>query len=65
VCAVPSVVGRRLDAAWHRIAAAHCRLGKVRRVQGGKRQRGRVLRQSLAAGDRYPSDTKVDLRVGG
>ena len=63
VCVVPKVVGKTLDAAWHRIAAAHCRLGKVRRVEAARRQHGRVLRQSLAAGDHYRSDTKVDLRV--
>jgi beta-lactam-binding protein with PASTA domain len=61
---VPKVVGQTLDTAWHRIAAAHCRLGKVRRVKAAKRQRGRVLRQHPASGSRYQVDTKVDLRVG-
>ena len=64
LCLVPRVVGKRLDKAWHQIAAAHCRLGKVRRVQATKRRRGRVLRQAPAAGTRDRSDTKVDLRVG-
>ena len=64
LCLVPRVVGKRLDKAWHQIAAAHCRLGTVRRVKATKRQRGRVLRQSLATGTRHRSDTKVDLRVG-
>jgi PASTA domain len=63
-CTVPKVVGQTLGTAWHRIAAAHCRLGKVRRVKSAKRQRGRVLRQHPAPGRRYRSDTKVDLRVG-
>ena len=27
LCLVPRVVGKRLDKAWHQIAAAHCRLG--------------------------------------
>jgi hypothetical protein len=44
--------------------AAHCRLGNVRRVKATRRQRGRVLRQSLRPGTRYRSDTKLDLRVG-
>jgi hypothetical protein len=57
---VPRVVGK----AWQRIAAAHCRLGKVRRVKATKRRCGRVLRQSPAPGTRFRSDTKVDLRVG-
>jgi beta-lactam-binding protein with PASTA domain len=60
---VPKVVGQTLDLAWRRIAAAHCRLDKVRRVKA-KRQRGRVLRQHPAPGSPYRSDTKVDLRVG-
>ena len=64
LCLVPRVVGKRLDKAWHRIAAAHCRLGKVRRVKATRRRRGRVLRQSPAPGTRYRSDTRVDLRVG-
>ena len=63
-CVVPRLVGKKLDRAWHQIAAAHCRLGNVRRVKATKRQRGRVVRQSLGPGGRYPSDTKVDLRVG-
>jgi beta-lactam-binding protein with PASTA domain len=61
---VPGVVGERLDKAWHQIAAAHCRLGKVNRVKATVRRRGRVLRQSLEPGTRYRSDTKLDLRVG-
>ena len=64
VCAVPKVVGKKLDTAWHRIVTAHCRLGKVRRVKATKQQRGRVVRQSLRPGERYRSDTKIDLRVG-
>ena len=63
-CLVPGVVGERLDKAWHQIAAAHCRLGKVNRVKATVRRRGRVLRQSLEPGTRYRSDTKLDLRVG-
>ena len=63
-CVVPRLVGETLDRAWHRIAAAHCRLGDVRRVKAAERQRGRVLRQSPRPGSSRPSDTKVDLRVG-
>jgi hypothetical protein len=64
MCVVPRLVGKPLGKAWQQIAAAHCRLGKVRRVEATKRQRGRVLRQSPTPGTRYRSDTKVDLRVG-
>jgi hypothetical protein len=63
-CVVPKVVAEPLGEAWRRIVAAHCRLGKVRRVAAARRQRGHVLRQSLAPGTRFGSDTKLDLRVG-
>ena len=63
-CIVPKVLGKPLDQAWRRIAAAHCRVGKVRRVEAAKRQRGRVLRQTPGPGRSYRSDTKIDLRVG-
>ena len=63
-CIVPKVLGKPLDQAWRQIAAAHCRVGKVRRVEAAKRQRGRVLRQTPGPGRSYRSDTKIDLRVG-
>jgi hypothetical protein len=63
-CLVPKVVGKPLAKAWRRIAAAHCRLGKVRRVKSTKKRRGRVLRQRPAAGKQLPSDSRVNLTVG-
>lgn len=64
-CVVPRVVGKPLARAWRRIAAAHCRLGRVRRVASTKKLRGRVLRQRPAAGLRLPGDARVNLTVGG
>jgi PASTA domain len=63
-CVVPRVVGKPLTRAWRRLVRAHCHLGKVRRVEAPKRQRGRVLRQRPAAGTRLPSDARVSLTVG-
>jgi hypothetical protein len=63
-CLVPRVVGRTLAAAWKRIAAANCRLGKVRRVKSTNWQRGRVLRQRPPAKTLRPSDTRVRVTVG-
>jgi len=63
-CLVPRVVGRTLATAWKRIAAANCRLGKVRRVRSTRKPRGRVLRQIPAAGTLRPSDSRVRLTVG-
>jgi hypothetical protein len=63
-CVVPRVVGKPMARAWRRLVRAHCHLGKVRRVEAPKRQRGRVLRQRPAAGTRLPSDARVSLTVG-
>jgi hypothetical protein len=63
-CRVPRVVGKRLARAWRQVAAAHCRLGQVRRVKAGKARRGLVLRQSPGAGGAFRSDKKVKLTVG-
>jgi hypothetical protein len=63
-CVVPRVVGKPLARAWRRIADAHCRLGRVRRVRAGKTLRGRVVRQVPKAGKRLPRDTRVRVSVG-
>jgi hypothetical protein len=63
-CLVPKVVGKSLTKAWRQVAAAHCRLGQVRRVKAGERRRGRVLRQSPPPGGPFRSDKKVKLTVG-
>jgi PASTA domain len=63
-CLVPRVVGKPLTKAWRQIAAAHCRLGKVRRVRSAKSRRGRVLRQHPHSGKPLPSDSRVDLTIG-
>jgi PASTA domain len=63
-CVVPKVVGKPLAKAWQRVAAAHCRLGTVKRVKAAKPRRGRVVRQRPRAGKRLPSDARVNLTVG-
>jgi hypothetical protein len=63
-CVVPNVVGNKLTTAWQRIVAAHCHVWRVRRVKTAKGRRGRVLRQTPAAGAHRPSDFRVDLAVG-
>jgi hypothetical protein len=62
-CMVPSVVGVALAKAWRRVARAHCRLWKVRRVRAPKR-RGRVVRQSPGPGQVRRGDARVSLTVG-
>ena len=63
-CVVPRVVGQSLRKAWQRVVAAHCRLGKLRRVRAAKRGQGRVLRQSPPAGQQRRSDAPVNVTVG-
>jgi hypothetical protein len=63
-CVVPRLVGKSLAKAWRRIADAHCRLDRVRRVRAGKNLRGRVVRQAPKAGKRLPRDARVRLTVG-
>ena len=63
-CVVPKVVGKPLGTAWRRLADAHCRLGKLRRVRTAKRLKGRVVHQSAPAGQQRRSDARVNLVLG-
>jgi beta-lactam-binding protein with PASTA domain len=57
------VVGKPLAKAWRRIADAHCRLGRVRRVRAAKKLRGRVVRQAPQAGKRLQRYARVSLTI--
>jgi hypothetical protein len=52
------VVGKPLKKAWQRVVAAHCRLGKLKRLRAVKRGKGRVLRQSPP-----PASTAAAMRA--
>ena len=62
VCLVPRVVGKRLAAARRSIRAAHCSLGRMRRISSPK-SAGRVISQSPRPGLRKAAGTKVKLVV--
>ena len=62
VCIVPRLKGKRLAGARRSIRAAHCAMGRVRRVPSRK-ARGRVLAQGPRPGLRRPAGTKVNLVV--
>ena len=62
VCVVPRVLGKRLAAARRSIRAAHCSLGRVRRISSPK-SAGRVISQSPRPGLRKAAGTKVKLVV--
>jgi hypothetical protein len=68
-CRVPRLRGLRLTPASAALSAAHCRLGAVKRrriaarVNGRRIRRGRVARQSLAAGTLRPAGTAVNVTL--
>ena len=62
VCIVPRLKGKRLAGARRSIRAAHCAMGRVRRV-ASRKARGRVIAQGPRPGLRRPAGTKVNLVV--
>jgi hypothetical protein len=63
-CKVPSLRHRRLAVAKGAIRNAHCGVGNVRRKASSRRNRGRVIAQSPAAGQLFAAGKKVNLVVG-
>ncbi len=62
VCIVPRLKGKRLAGARRSIRAAHCAVGRVRRV-ASRKARGHVIAQGPRPGLRRPAGTKVNLVV--
>jgi beta-lactam-binding protein with PASTA domain len=56
------VKGKPLALAKRRIAAAHCRVGKVTKAKSSVKK-GSVVKQKQAPGKRLASGAKVDLVV--
>jgi hypothetical protein len=63
-CVVPKLAGKKLAAAKGLIKAAGCAPGKVKRVHGPKKKRGKVLKQSPAPGTLVAPGAKVAIKVG-
>ena len=64
-CVVPKLIGRTLHQARTLLAARHCVLGKVRRRHHvRKRNRGRVVAQSVRAGRKLRAGSHVAITVG-
>jgi hypothetical protein len=63
-CVVPKLAGKKLAAAKGLIKAAGCAQGKVKRVHGPKKKRGKVLKQSPAPGTLVAPGAKVAIKVG-
>jgi len=63
-CTVPKLRNVSKVRAGALLADAGCALGKVKRVNASDRKKGKVLRQSVAAGTEVKLGTKVGLVVG-
>ena len=63
-CVVPKLKGMKLTAAKKALAKAHCGVGKITRKKAKRKQRGKVIRQSLKPGTAKPAGSKVALTVG-
>lgn len=63
-CVVPNVVGKKLGAATRAIVRAHCKVGTIARSRAAARKKGKVLRQSPAAGRHLRNGSKVSLTLG-
>jgi len=61
---VPNVVGLLLRRAVRRIAHAHCRPGRVKRIRSTRHDKNRVLAQNPRPGRRLRQGAKVNLTVG-
>jgi hypothetical protein len=63
-CVVPRLVGLPLSIAKYLAAGATCRIGKVKRVDKGKKWRGRVVAQSPAHGKHLHPGARIRVKVG-
>jgi hypothetical protein len=63
-CKVPNLRHRRLAVAKGAIRNARCAVGNVRRKKSSRRNRGRVIGQSPAAGQQFAAGKKVNLVLG-
>ena len=62
-CVVPNVKRKPLATAKRRIAAAHCKTGKVTKAKSATVPKGRVISQKLKPGKKLAAGTKVNLVV--
>jgi hypothetical protein len=62
-CVVPNVKGKTLAAAKRKIAAGHCKTGKVTTTKSKTVAKGKVISQSPRAGKKLARSAKVNLVV--
>ena len=62
-CTVPNLDGKSLKAAKKKIAAAHCKVGKLTKKEGATAKDGKVTKQTPKAAAVVPAATKVKLTI--
>ena len=62
-CVVPKLKGKTLAAARKALTAGHCKVGKVTKAYSKTIKKGRVMKQTKAAGARLPAGTKIGLTI--
>ena len=62
-CRVPNVKGKSLAVAKRKIAAAHCKTGKVTTAKSKTVKKGNVISQKPKAGTKLRKGSKVNLVV--
>jgi hypothetical protein len=62
-CVVPNVKRKPLATAKRKLAAAHCKTGKVTKAKSATVPKGRVISQKTSAGKRLAAGSKVNLVV--
>jgi hypothetical protein len=62
-CVVPKLRGKTLPKAKRLLKRAHCRLGKVTRVESKRVKAGRVIKTRLKAGTRHRAGTRIRVTV--
>jgi hypothetical protein len=62
-CTVPKLIGKKLGPAKSALRNAGCKLGKVTKVNGSKKQTGKVLKQKPKAGRVLAPGTSVAIKL--
>jgi hypothetical protein len=62
-CTVPSLAGKKLGAAKAAIRNAGCTVGKVSKIKGPKKKKGKVIKQNPKAGSLLAPASKVAIKL--
>ena len=60
---MPRLAGKTLPAAKTALTRAHCTVGKISKAYSAKVKKGRVMKQSPAAGQKRADKAKVNITL--